>query len=54
MGAKPVFADIDPRSFNFVPKENKVKIPLRIKTRMLIRLSGQSAAMEQTMEMAPD
>ncbi|WP_052315714.1 DegT/DnrJ/EryC1/StrS family aminotransferase [Oscillatoria acuminata] len=31
-----------------------MKIPLRIKSRMLIRLSGQSAAMEQIMDMAQD
>jgi dTDP-4-amino-4,6-dideoxygalactose transaminase len=44
MRAKPVFADIHPRSFNLDSKEIKAKIPLRIKSRMLIRLSGQSAA----------
>jgi dTDP-4-amino-4,6-dideoxygalactose transaminase len=54
MGAKPVFADIHPRSFNFDPKEIKVKIPLRIKSRMLIWLSGQSAAMEPIMEMTQE
>ena len=46
VGAKPVFADIDPRSFNIDPKEIKAKITPRTKAIMPVHLYGQPAAID--------
>ncbi|MDB9494335.1 DegT/DnrJ/EryC1/StrS family aminotransferase [Spirulina major CS-329] len=54
VGAKPVFADIDPRSFNIDPKEIKGKITPRTKAIMPVHLYGQPAAMGQIMEIAQE
>ncbi|MEO0272137.1 MAG: DegT/DnrJ/EryC1/StrS family aminotransferase [candidate division WOR-3 bacterium] len=54
VGAKPVFADIDPRSFNIDPKEIKGKITSRTKAIMPVHLYGQPAAMGQIMEIAQE
>ncbi|MCT7968547.1 DegT/DnrJ/EryC1/StrS family aminotransferase [Laspinema sp. D1] len=54
VGAKPVFADIDPRSFNIDPKEIKAKITARTKAIMPVHLYGQPAAMAQIMEIAQE
>jgi dTDP-4-amino-4,6-dideoxygalactose transaminase len=54
VGAKPVFADIDPRSFNIDPKEIKAKITPRTKAIMPVHLYGQPAAMGQIMEIAEE
>ncbi len=54
VGAKPVFADIDPRSFNIDPKEIKAKITSRTKAIMPVHLYGQPAAMGQIMELAQE
>ncbi len=54
VGAKPVFADIDPRSFNIDPKEIKAKITPRTKAIMPVHLYGQPAAMGQIMEIAQE
>ncbi|MGL4497541.1 MAG: DegT/DnrJ/EryC1/StrS family aminotransferase, partial [Planktothrix sp.] len=54
VGAKPVFADIDPRSFNIDPKEIKAKITPRTKAIMPVHLYGQPAAMAQIMEIAQE
>ena len=54
VGAKPVFADIDPRSFNIDPKEIKGKITPRTKAIMPVHLYGQPAAMAQIMEIAQE
>ncbi|MCT7976495.1 DegT/DnrJ/EryC1/StrS family aminotransferase [Laspinema olomoucense] len=52
--AKPVFADINPRSFNIDPKEIKAKITPRTKAIMPVHLYGQPAAMGQIMEIAQE
>jgi dTDP-4-amino-4,6-dideoxygalactose transaminase len=54
VGAKPVFVDIDPRSFNIDPKEIKAKITPRTKAIMPVHLYGQPAAMGQIMEIAQE
>ncbi|QIZ69378.1 DegT/DnrJ/EryC1/StrS family aminotransferase [Oxynema aestuarii] len=54
VGAKPVFADIDPRSFNIDPKEIKAKITSRTKAIMPVHLYGQPAAMAQIIEIAQE
>ena len=46
VGAKQVFADIDPRSFNIDPKEIKGKITPRTKAIMPVHLYGQPAAID--------
>ncbi len=46
VGAKPVFVDIDPRSFNIDPKEIKAKITPRTKAIMPVHLYGQPAAID--------
>lgn len=52
VGAKPVFADIDPRSFNINPEEIKAKITPRTKAIMPVHLYGCPAAMGEIMEIA--
>jgi len=54
LGAKPVFADIDSKSFNIDPKEIKAKITPRTKAIMPVHLYGQPAAMGQIMELAQE
>lgn len=52
VGAKPVFADIDPKSFNINPEEIKAKITPCTKAIMPVHLFGCPAAMEQIMDIA--
>ncbi len=52
VGAIPVFADIDPHSFNIDPQEIKAKITPRTKAIMPVHLYGQPAAMAQIMDIA--
>lgn len=52
VGAKPVFADIDSRSFNINPEAIKAKITPRTKAIMPVHLYGCPAAMGQIMEIA--
>lgn len=54
VGAKPIFADIDPRSFNIDPKEIKAKITPRTKAIMPVHLYGQPAAMAQIMDIVQE
>ncbi len=54
VGATPVFADIDPNSFNIDPKEIRSKITSRTKAIMPVHLYGQPAAMAQIMEIAQE
>lgn len=46
-GAKPVFADIDARTFNLDPAEVAKKITSRTKAIMPVHLFGQSCAMDE-------
>lgn len=52
VGAKPVFTDIDPRSFNISPKAIETKITSRTKAIMPVHLYGCPAAMAQIMNIA--
>jgi dTDP-4-amino-4,6-dideoxygalactose transaminase len=52
LGAKPVFIDIDPRSFNIDPKHIPAAITPRTKAIMPVHLYGQIADMDEIMEIA--
>lgn len=52
VGAKPVFVDIDPNTFNINPKEISAKITPQTKAIMPVHLYGHPAAMAQIMEIA--
>ncbi len=52
LGAKPVFADIDPRTFNIDPADVAAKITPRTKVIMPVHLFGQVARMGQINELA--
>jgi UDP-4-amino-4,6-dideoxy-N-acetyl-beta-L-altrosamine transaminase len=45
-GAKPVFADIDPRTYNISPEEIEKKITIRTKAVIPVHFAGQSCDME--------
>ncbi|MDB5173655.1 MAG: wbpE [Phycisphaerales bacterium] len=47
LGAKPVFVDIDPRSFNIDPAKIEAKITPKTKVIMPVHLFGQCARMEE-------
>lgn len=52
VGAKPIFADIDPKSYNIDPEEIKAKITPQTKGIMPVHLYGRPAAMGQIMDIA--
>ncbi|MDR1840596.1 MAG: DegT/DnrJ/EryC1/StrS family aminotransferase [Holophagales bacterium] len=52
MGAKPVFVDIDPVTFNAAPKSIEAAITPRTKAIMPVHLFGQLADMPKIMEIA--
>src|SRR5882724_235304 len=52
MGAKIVFADIDPRTFNLDPAEAAKKITPRTKAIIPVHLFGQAAPMQELMALA--
>jgi len=52
--AKPVFADIDEKTFNIDPEEIKEKITDKTKAIMVVQLYGQPADMKSIMEIAED
>lgn len=54
VGAKPVFIDINPHSFNIDPKQIKNAITPRTKAIMPVHLYGQSAAMAEIMAIAKE
>ncbi len=52
VGAKPIFADIDPNCYNIDPEEIKAKITPQTKGIMPVHLYGRPAAMGQIMDIA--
>ncbi|USH00428.1 DegT/DnrJ/EryC1/StrS family aminotransferase [Thermococcus argininiproducens] len=53
-GAKPVFADIDPKTFNLDPNEVLEKINEKTKAILVVHLYGQPADMKAFKEIAED
>ena len=51
-GATPVFADIDPRTFNIDPKEVEKKVTNRTKAIFVVHYGGQMVDMDPIMEIA--
>ncbi len=51
-GAKPVYADIDPRTFNIDPKKIEDKITPRTKAIYVVHYAGQMCDMDPIMEIA--
>jgi len=52
LGLTPVFADVDPDSFNIVPEDIERRITPRTKAIVPVHLFGQSADMEKIMQIA--
>jgi|ERR1700722_20883331 len=52
LGAVPVFADIDPKTFNLAPEAVKAKLSAKTKAILPVHLFGQVAAMEAINEIA--
>ncbi|OGZ28558.1 MAG: polysaccharide biosynthesis protein [Candidatus Niyogibacteria bacterium RIFCSPLOWO2_01_FULL_45_48] len=52
MGAKPVFADVDPLTFNMDPKEAEKKITPKTKAILPVHIFGQSCGMRPITELA--
>src|SRR6202012_4871053 len=46
LGATPVFADVDPATFNIAPREVEAKVTPRTKAIMPVHLFGQCADMD--------
>ena len=51
-GAKPVYADIDPRTFNIDPKQIEDKITSKTKAIYVVHYAGQMCDMDPIMEIA--
>jgi perosamine synthetase len=54
VGAKPVFADIDEKTFNISPKEIEKKITKKTKAIIVVHYGGQPCDMKEIMEIAED
>ncbi len=52
VGAKPVFADIDPDTFNIDPKKIEAKITTKTKAIIPVHIFGQMAQMQPIMDIA--
>ena len=53
-GAKPVFVDIEPKTFNINPEEIKEKISARTKAVLVVHLYGQPCDMKAIQEICED
>ncbi len=53
-GGKPVFVDVDERTFNIDPEDVRKKITKNTKAIMPVHLYGQAANMDEIMEIAED
>lgn len=51
-GAKPIFADIEPKTYNISPPEIEKKITKKTKAIISVHFAGQSCAMETIQEIA--
>ncbi len=54
VGCKPIFADIDPRTFNIDPEDILNKITNRTKAVLIVHLFGQPCDMKSIMEIVRD
>lgn len=54
MGAKPVFADIDPKTYNIDPKDLKSKITCKTKAIIPVHFTGQPCAMDEILAIAEE
>lgn len=52
VGAKPVFVDIDPTTYNLDPKKIELKINSRTKAILVVHIFGQAANMEAIIKLA--
>jgi UDP-4-amino-4,6-dideoxy-N-acetyl-beta-L-altrosamine transaminase len=54
MGAKPVFADIDPRTYNIDPDEIRSKVTERTKAIIPVHFTGQPCDMDEILKIAQE
>ena len=54
MGARPIFADIDPRTYNIDPKDIQSKITSRTKAIIPVHFTGQPCDMDLILKLARD
>lgn len=54
MGARPIFADIDPRTYNIDPKDIQSKITSRTKAIIPVHFTGQPCDMDPILKLARD
>jgi len=54
VGAKPIFADSDPSTFNISPNEIEEKISRKTKAMIVVHLAGNPCDLEETLKIAED
>jgi len=54
MGAKPVFADIDPDTYNIDPKEIRARITEKTKAIIPVHFTGQPCDMDEILKIAEE